>query len=202
MVQRKEVSGRETSRRYLRLFLVRHGQAGGEPRPGEVEAPLTSLGLRQAMRVARRLADKRFSHIYSSDMARACETAHAIRQYHADVSYTVTKDIREVSGHHIWLAPAPRTKEERELVVREREAVVRFVDCLLRSHHYGQTVLVVCHGNLMRLLVSCLAGLSPRESFAFSTFNTSVTILQVRHGLPLWLEAVNSVSHLPLGQVT
>lgn len=45
---------------------------------GQSDIPLSGLGERQAQLVAERLQNERFTHIFSSDLSRAHETAKAI----------------------------------------------------------------------------------------------------------------------------
>ncbi len=186
----------------MRVVLVRHGQAAGEPRPGELQAPLTPLGVRQAARVARRLADEKFDHIYFSDLSRAYHTAQAIRRYHRRTPYTVSRDIREVAGHHNHRGPTPRRKGVQERLRRDRKAVGRFARRLLRRHRPGERVLVVAHGNLIRFLISTLAEVNPKRSIFVETSNTSVTVLHLREGRLRSVELANCVKHLLPRQVT
>jgi 2,3-bisphosphoglycerate-dependent phosphoglycerate mutase len=64
-----------------RLLLVRHGRTDWNIAgrfQGQHNTPLNDLGYRQAAAVARRLAAERPAAIYTSDLARACDTANAI----------------------------------------------------------------------------------------------------------------------------
>jgi broad specificity phosphatase PhoE len=62
-------------------LLIRHGQSQGNAEGrfgGHTATPLSALGLRQAEATAEALATKNFSAIYSSDLARAVETARPL----------------------------------------------------------------------------------------------------------------------------
>src|SRR5207302_10930989 len=64
-----------------RLLLVRHGQStwNREHRiQGQLDPPLSEEGRRQAERLARRWAGRRFVAAYTSDLKRALETAQLI----------------------------------------------------------------------------------------------------------------------------
>lgn len=52
--------------------------------------------MEQARRVALRLRDEHFDYAYSSDLARAADTAAEIMKYHAEVPLHLTEDLREV----------------------------------------------------------------------------------------------------------
>ena len=84
----------------LILVFIRHGQAGERGQEKERGASLSALGKRQAVRVARRLEDQHFNHIYSSDMRRANQTFEAIRKYHQETPCTVTAELREITHYH------------------------------------------------------------------------------------------------------
>jgi broad specificity phosphatase PhoE len=64
-----------------RLIFIRHGEAlwnleGREM--GHLDSPLSPRGELQALAIAERLRSETFSHIYSSDLGRALQTAEAI----------------------------------------------------------------------------------------------------------------------------
>ncbi len=65
----------------LGLCLIRHGETtwNKEGRiQGQLDAPLSSLGLRQVKALAKRLSGKTFDTIYSSDSGRAMQTANIL----------------------------------------------------------------------------------------------------------------------------
>lgn len=67
----------------MRLLIARHGvtQFNQEYRiTGQVDAPLSALGLRQAEALAERLAGSHFDALVSSDLVRARQTAECIAQ--------------------------------------------------------------------------------------------------------------------------
>jgi probable phosphoglycerate mutase len=64
-----------------RLYLIRHGQSAGNAEGrfgGHGPTPLSDLGRRQAENTAKMLAKEGINAIYSSDLARAVETAEAL----------------------------------------------------------------------------------------------------------------------------
>ncbi len=83
----------------MRLFLVRHGITQHNINglyTGQTDAPLTELGQRQALAVAKYLADETFDAIFSSDLQRARHTAQAIASYH-NLPVQEDADLREIS---------------------------------------------------------------------------------------------------------
>jgi broad specificity phosphatase PhoE len=65
-----------------RLFLIRHGETvGNASRTVQLpDNPLSSRGIAQAQRLARRLASESIAHILSSDFARARSTAEQLQR--------------------------------------------------------------------------------------------------------------------------
>ncbi len=64
-----------------RLFLVRHGQSAGNAEGrfgGHGPTPLSELGRTQAARVAETLVKEKVTHIYSSDLLRAKDSAEPL----------------------------------------------------------------------------------------------------------------------------
>jgi broad specificity phosphatase PhoE len=64
-----------------RLYLVRHGQSGGNVEGrfgGHSPTPLSALGRKQAEHTAQALAKERIKAIYSSDLLRAVQTAEPL----------------------------------------------------------------------------------------------------------------------------
>jgi 2,3-bisphosphoglycerate-dependent phosphoglycerate mutase len=65
----------------LDLWLIRHGETiwNAEKRiQGQMDAPLSSLGIRQVEALAKRLRNKQFDTVYSSDSGRATQTANIV----------------------------------------------------------------------------------------------------------------------------
>ena len=84
-----------------RLYLVRHGAtewtAAGRLQ-GRTDIPLSEAGRREARAVARHLSGLKFDRAYTSDLARARETAEVIlRRQPAAVPLAPLKGLRERS---------------------------------------------------------------------------------------------------------
>ena len=186
----------------LVVVFVRHGHAGGPDINDVLGPPLTRLGEHQAVRVAERLATEKFTHIYTSDLARAYDTTRAILKFQNDTPYTVTTDIREVAHHNFVKDAHPPKHSTRRSVRHERDALFRFVAHLRRVHQPGEKVLVVCHGNFIRSILPLLGGKDPKESILIDINNTAVTILDVWPSGEAVLKLANCTRHLLPRQVT
>ena len=68
---------------HTRIYLIRHGQVAGFDRPrynGQIDVPLTDYGVEQYHLLKERLADKKISACYSSDLSRCTIGAGIICQ--------------------------------------------------------------------------------------------------------------------------
>ena len=152
-----------------RILLARHGETNWNSIgrwQGHADPPLNDTGRRQAATLAARLAGDGIAAVYSSDLARATETARTIGSL---LGLEVVEDpaLREIDvgswsgltraqveqrfpeGYARWLAGEighdGETREE--LTERVVAAVER-----IAARHAGETVLVVTHGGAIRAL--------------------------------------------------
>ncbi|NTU82101.1 MAG: histidine phosphatase family protein [Chloroflexales bacterium] len=199
------------------VYLIRHGETDWNLAgrwQGHADVPLNELGYKQARIVARRLAREgvQFDAIYSSDLARAFQTAWEVGAA-VKVPVQLLPNLREIdlgtwSGlnyneikvtHPTEIAlleqgqDIPRGGGETLSALRKR--VVEAVDAIA-NHHEGATLGLVTHGGCIRML------LAHAESFhgdGFKRFphigNTSITIVRIS---PAGWEIVcaNDMSHL------
>jgi broad specificity phosphatase PhoE len=186
----------------LVVFFVRHGNAGGPDINDILGPPLTRLGEHQAERVAERLAKERFTHIYTSDLARAYDTTRAILKFHGNTPYTVTTDIREVMHYNFVKDAHPPKAVLRKALKREWEAINHFAGHLRNGHKPGERVLVVCHGNFIRSILPVLGGRDPKESVIIDINNTAVTVMDIWPSGEAVLKLANCTKHLLPRQVS
>ncbi|MFV9507536.1 MAG: histidine phosphatase family protein [Oscillochloridaceae bacterium umkhey_bin13] len=199
------------------VHLIRHGETDWNLAgrwQGHADVPLNELGYRQARLVAGRLARDgvMFDAIYSSDLARAFQTAWEIGAA-VKVPVQLLPNLREIdlgtwSGltydeiratHPTEIAlleqgqDLPRGGAETLSALRKR--VVEAVDALANLHR-GGTLGVVSHGGCIRML---LAHAENYQGDGFRRFphigNTSVSIIQIApSGWQTIL--VNDLSHI------
>jgi broad specificity phosphatase PhoE len=190
----------------LDIYLVRHGETQSNLDrvfQGHLDTALTERGHEQARSVAHWLADTTFDTIYTSDLARAADTARSIAAVQGHDALVLDRDLREMNygvlqgvpiadfstvlepygvaaewGNGAFsqkgLAP-PGGESLRQL----RNRVTRFVARLDAEHVDGEdrTLLVVTHGGFLRVLMTVLLEVptSTRHSFVFN--NCSITRL-------------------------
>lgn len=201
-----------------RLVIWRHGQTDwnvDQRWQGQVDVPLNDLGREQARAAAPTLALYGLTHLFSSDMVRAAETADILAQA---VGLPVTHDarLREINvgdwaGRTKFQIGAEFTrvliKEEagedvvrgrtgesvRQVAARTSEALTEIAE----SVPEGSVVGVVMHGLAARVGAFELMGLAPDQAKAFRGLeNCAWLVLDrgVRHdGVEVWrLAAYNS----------
>lgn len=184
----------------LMIVLVRHGQRGG-PRidryPGK---SLTAVGHRQAKRAAKCVAQLPLTHIYTSDMARAFQTATPLKELRPDVPFTPLSDIRELGvADQPDDYPPDLSPDEREQLHCKR--INRFVDRLRRDHQPGEVLAVVCHGAFIRRLTARLAGMPDGSMIEIANHNASITLLSISAEGKMTIRLTNCTRHLTPGQI-
>jgi broad specificity phosphatase PhoE len=171
-----------TTQSITRIFLVRHGATtlSAEDRfAGAINPELSPEGIRQAQRLAERLADDTIRAVYCSPMVRTVQTASILATPHGLIP--LQRDgLREI-GHGNWegmrraevealfseeyaawdedpFTFAPQGGEAGVNVIARALPVIR--EIVLQ--HQGQNVLVVSHKATIRLLISGLLGFDMR----------------------------------------
>jgi broad specificity phosphatase PhoE len=144
------------------LLLVRHGEtdwnADGRLQ-GHTDRPLTDYGRRQARKLAEELEDEDLDAIYSSDLARARETAEIVGA-RLGLPVVLDPDLREKDWGN-WEGLTAVERDRVEFVGESTEAHHdRILGALRRiaELHPGGRVLVVTHGGSMRRVQTAAQG--------------------------------------------
>jgi phosphoserine phosphatase len=197
------------------LLLVRHGQStwNYEHRiQGQLDPPLSDEGRRQAARLGRRLAGRKFSGFYSSDLQRALETSRVIGEA-VGIEPTPMEGLREIYLGE-WegllteelavrypVAWAGWTEEPDWDLVPGGEGSAQFearvkvaLDSLFDRHQQGD-VLAVTHGGVIQIALHHVVGRPGRGIFPFRIQNTSMSVIEKRNGR-LVVSGVNDIGHL------
>ena len=161
--------------KYCTFYIVRHGETVWNTQgrmQGQKDSPLTENGLKQAKDVARKLRSIKFDAAFSSDLLRAKRTAEIIALEH-ELAVDTTQALRErkfgsVEGktqeelrrdlkdmYETFLSMSPEERFSKKFVddmESDDEIATRFVTYIreMAVAYAGKTVLLVCHGGLMR----------------------------------------------------
>ena len=194
------------------LLLIRHGRSA-DVVPGSPESadpPLHVQGVDQAAALTARLAGKTIHAVYSSQLARASQTAEPLASSRGlqVVEHTDLEEVRlgEWGNGEFRRRAATRDPEwvawsrtgrwdgipggESDDTFRTRVAGVigGFI-----AQHAGHTIAVVAHGGTINAYVAQLLGV--HRSLVFTVENTSITTVRIgAHGATL--VTINDCHHL------
>jgi probable phosphoglycerate mutase len=200
-----------------RILLVRHGEtdwnASGRIQ-GHSDTPLNAAGRLQSQQAAQRLAREPIRALYSSDLARAFETATIIG---APLGLTVVTSPRlrerlygawegltadEIQAHYpeqfaLWRARStdfepPQGETRSQLLTRaldELQAIAR--------RHVGEAVVVVTHGGLCYVVINHIVGSVDGNRREFTFGNASIHTLDVT-GDRWSVISMNDTAHLQI----
>lgn len=202
------------------LYLARHGETDYNRRAivqgRRINSRLNALGQAQAAALAERLADVTLDRIFTSTQTRAVETASAVAARHPHVPVVPLRDLEEMSWGRLEGEPSsPHTKAvfdeiytrwaagDYEARVPEGESILEVQARALRAYRHildtsqGQTVLVVAHGRLLRvLLASVLSEYGLARMHDIRHANTSLNRLVVDVEGQARADLLNCVAHL------
>lgn len=202
------------------VYLVRHGETEWNAQrriQGHANSPLTEEGIEQAELVALRAKKLGITHIYSSDLGRAVQTAEIISKTLNLPILTDTR-LRELNmGILEGRFVTSLTEEENQLRktplsgipnvrIPGGETMQELADRLyaalndLRQLPEGSIPLVVCHGLALGCLIGTVMGLPPHAPRRIRLRNCSLS--RVDYQQSDWLESgwivetAGDISHL------
>jgi broad specificity phosphatase PhoE len=182
-----------------RLFLLRHGEVESRYHRvfgGRIDMELSPHGHHQACRLADYLRPTTFDAIYVSPMKRAQQTLIPLKS-HCRRAPTVLPGLCEVDfgawtglgwqqvREQFQVEPFEWLHKLEQATIPEAESVQQFRDrvepCLqqILREHSGQTVAVVCHGGVIRMMLAILLGLPLPKTATFDIEYASLT--EVHH---------------------
>jgi len=178
----------------MKLIIIRHGETEENKAgivQGHLPGHLSETGIKQAKKVALRLKDEKIDFIYSSDLARASDTAKEVFRFHPDIPIEFVKDLREKFLGE-W-----QGKNKKELDFTNDTSLVKlfpkdgetpeelfnrasnFLDKVL-SKHYNDIILFAGHNGINKALIAVITGKSPKEIRTIENqYNTSVSIFEI-----------------------
>lgn len=183
------------------IVLVRHGDYLPDPAADPKLGPhLAPIGVAQAHLVGARLAGlpTRFDAMLVSPVQRARDTAAIIAGDFPGRHFEVVDDLAECTP------PARRTEATRGERPTDLAACKRQLDRLF-THYFrpatghAQTVLMVCHGNVIRNMVVRALGVDSKAWLEMSVGNASITRILVEADGRFKVISVGDVGHLPPG---
>lgn len=199
-----------------RLLLVRHGETelkSSEKLWGATDVKLSALGNRQAERLRDRLAKERIASIYSSNLQRAVVTAEVIASRHA-LGVIKCAELREINFGHLEGLTFEEVSQLYPEVVKLRlernpklkypggdsfeefgERVSQFLS-RLEQHGAEETILIVAHSGVLRVLLCRLLNMDLSHIWQFPLDLASLSVLETNNKQVATLSLLNDVSHL------
>ena len=198
-----------------RLLLVRHGNTKGNSAErfwGNTDVALSAIGIRQAERLRDHLVTEQIDAIYTSDLRRASATAEIIASRHQlavmicpelhEINFGKAEGLtfKEISQRYPELIKAWPTRDltfkypDGESVGDLNNRVTRFLD-RLEKHAPEETILIVAHSGVLRLLICHLLKL---ELWRWRQLRTDLASLSIVETYPqaAILNLLNDTSHL------
>ena len=152
-----------------KLIIIRHGETLWNvegKKQGQLDSPLTALGIKQAKALAQRLTEESFTALYASDLGRAYKTAEYIA---ARTNHKISPE-RELRERNFGIFQGLTNKQIKNkysaeyhshltdtvnYVIPEGESLRQFYErntaCLenLTARHAGEIIAVVTHGGII-----------------------------------------------------
>ncbi|MDE1825649.1 MAG: histidine phosphatase family protein [Candidatus Micrarchaeota archaeon] len=176
----------------MKLTLVRHGETEEGKRivllGGSRQGTLSEKGIKQAKDIALKLKNRKFEAIYSSDLARALDTAKEIMKYHNGTTFYALSDLRERDVGDL-AGKSFKTPDELYAVglrsdLRTGETLGQFQNRLrlflkpVYDRYRHESVLFVCHGGVIKAYQNILEHAQPSQMHKrrLLTTGTSLTL--------------------------
>jgi broad specificity phosphatase PhoE len=201
-----------------RLILVRHGQtawnegAGVERFRGRTDLPLDATGEAQARAVADRLRNEPLVALYTSPLLRARQTITPLAAFKSlpvqahegllDIDYGLFQGLTRSEAAAAdpdlyalwWTAPGQVRFPGGEGLVDVQARLLALVE-ELATRHRGETVVVVGHQMVNKVLVCTLAGLDLNQIWRIHQDTAAINVLQSADGF--WhIVCLNDTCHL------
>jgi serine/threonine-protein phosphatase PGAM5 len=186
------------------LILVRHGVYDeNDARDAEIGKGLLPEGREQARLTGARLAawPARIEVVQASTLRRARETAEIIAGALPGRDPDPDRDLRECTP------PTYREDVMADLGPGEADSCATRLDAVFARYFRASpardsTEVLVCHGNVIRWLVTRAMGADPKLWLTMSLANCSLTVIEVKPNGGCRLTAVGDRGHLPVALQT
>lgn len=181
------------------IVLVRHGNYTADPAiPENIGPPLSPIGVAQARLAGAALKGSpvHFDHLYTSPMQRARNTAAVIAGDFPGRNFEVIEDLAECTP------PTRRTgitKDEKpDDLIACRDKLDRVFARFFKPASAGdQADMLVCHGNVIRYLVTRALGVDTTAWLEMSVGHASITTIRIEADGRFKIIAVGDVGHIP-----
>jgi len=181
----------------MRLLLVRHGETEenvGKVWQGHLPGKLSEKGVRQAQKLADHLKDEKIDAIFSSDLARAADTAKEIAKFHPHTPFHLVEDLREAdmgpytgTSRKIDFSERPKDIESQPSMLKRGK---KFIENVYKNYPEG-TVLFVAHGGMNWVIMNSIQPLATENQH-----NASLNIIEWKGEDASRVHLRNNIEHL------
>jgi alpha-ribazole phosphatase len=185
----------------LRLVLIRHAEPEASAKGrcyGKLDVGLSEYGRRQMARVAEALESVSFDAVYASPRRRARESADIVASDVVVDERLGEIDFGELEGltyeeaakqypyvYEQWMErPTEVTFPGGESFEEMRQRVVEAID-RIRADHREQTVAIVSHGGVNRILLAEALGIESRNIFHIGQSHAGVNVIDELDGFSI-----------------
>lgn len=200
----------------MRMILVRHGESEWNRihrYQGQLDAPLSDVGIKQAHLLAERLRGEPLNAIYTSPLQRCARTTEIIAAFHPDVPVHQDNALLEIH-HGEWQGKyadevnasyADGLQEWRLYPTRSQmpggesfsNVLKRSLDFKERTlqNHPDQTILVSTHDVVLKILIADVLGMNMDYINRIWLTNGSITIIEYGDEMS-YLVSLSEARHL------
>lgn len=186
------------------IVLVRHGHYLPDPIADARLGPgISPLGVAQAHLLGARLAGlpTRFDALYVSPLQRARDTAAVIAVDFPGREFKVIDDLAECTPPSRRVESMATEKAE-DLAACKAQLDRIFAEYFRPAVGTERTELFVCHGNVIRYLVTRALGVDTAAWLEMSVGHASITRIRIEANGSIKVIAVGDVGHLPPNMLT
>lgn len=200
----------------MRLIIVRHGESEWNRigrYQGQLDAPLSELGLQQAEALAERLQHEPIDAIFTSPLQRAARTAETVARYHPHVTVQPEPALLEIHhgdwqglmiddvvarfsvGLQEWRTHPTRSQMPNgESFSNVLKRVLDFQEHLLLAYPQ-KNVVVSTHDVVVKILVAEALGMNMDRINRIWVTNASISVIEYGADLP-YLVSLSEACHL------
>lgn len=198
-----------------RLFIVRHGQTAWNKEKvfrGRVDIPLNEQGFKEAEAVAEAIKHEKIAFIYSSPLSRAVQTAEPTAKMNGietvklegitDMNFGVWEGRRledvekeDSERYRLWV------EKPHELEIPNGETLFQVQTRALKTikeitkEHPNDSVMLVSHRVVCKLLVLGLMGLGPDKFWNVQQDTACINLFTIKEGRTIMFKT-NDTCHL------
>jgi len=199
-----------------KLIIIRHGETLWNiegKKQGQLDSPLTSLGIKQAEALSQRIAQESFTSLYASDLGRASETAEyiAARTNHEvflerglrERNFGIFQGLTHEQIKKRYSAEYNSHQANKvDYIIPNGESLRQFYArvtlCLenLTARHAGQTIAIVTHGGVIDGWFRFIFDLSLETPRRAKLWNASINCIVHEYAVGWTLHTWGDVNHV------